>query len=190
MQKVTIQKKHEKMTRYIAFLRGINVGGKNIIAMKDLQKMFLSAGYKNVETYIQSGNVIFESEKSNVDVQMIEKHLSDRMGYPVQVILRTFKAVVNLLSLNPFGDYLNQKTIKCYISFLSEKPRYMPPLPIIFEKEGLELFRVTDNHAFVLSREVKGRFGFPNNLIESKSGIPATTRNWTTISKMIQRFNS
>ncbi len=176
------------MTRHIVFLRGINVGGKNIIPMRELVRIFEFSGYRNVQTFIQSGNVIFDSEQVSINSPEITAAITGKYGYSVDIFPRTFKTVEKLLIQNPFGNYVNQDTVKCYVSFLSAKPKSMPPLPLTDLKEGLELVKISGNHAFVLSREIKGRYGFPNNFIEAEFGIPATTRNWTTIMKIVSRF--
>ena len=81
------------MTKYVAFLRAINVGGNAIIKMADLKQMFESAGLENVQTYIQSGNVIFESEEENIDAleKRIESQLEGAAGYKIHLFVRTMR---------------------------------------------------------------------------------------------------
>ena len=92
------------VNRYVAFLRGINVGGRGILKMKDLARMFVSAGCENVRTTIQSGNVIFEARAKNADTlhRKVEKRLRDHLGMEVKVLLRTVREVENLAKLDPF----------------------------------------------------------------------------------------
>jgi uncharacterized protein (DUF1697 family) len=74
---------------------------------------------------------------------------------------------------------------KLYVSFLYRLPERQVRLPLINEKEGLEVIRMEGEEAFVISREVNGRYGFPNNFIEKELSVLATTRNWNTITRMI-----
>ena len=169
-----------------AFLRGINVGGKNIIRMDELAEAFLSLGFTHVKTYIQSGNIRFQAYESNIASinERIKIQLKRIFGYEGTVMLRTLEEMIFLLKSNPFREIVNDKKVKFYVSFLYEKPSNVPVLPLVSEKDGMEVFYICGKEAFILSREVKGSYGFPNNFIEKVLGIPATTRNWNTIEKM------
>ena len=81
------------MTRYVALLRGINVGGKNLIKMTDLKACFEALGFENVSTYIQSGNVLFSANKSNQAklTSRIEEALSKTFNYKSRVVVRSYK---------------------------------------------------------------------------------------------------
>ena len=176
------------MVRYIAFLRGINVGGQKLIKMEKLGRAFTSFGLKNVRTYIQSGNVIFDAADKNPAVltQKIEKKLHKLLGYNVNVLLRTFREVEDIVKRNPFKGIKPAADIKMYVTFLSKEPAVKLKIPLKSSKEGLEVSRIDNRDAFILSRMVKGRFGFPNNFLEKELGGPATTRNWTTVNKVIK----
>ncbi len=174
------------MTGYVAFLRGINVGGRGVLKMQELARMFASAGCEKVKTYIQSGNVVFEARAGDLDRlhRKIEKRLRDHLGVEVKVMLRTSREIENLVSLDPFERAGRDPKVKRYVAFLYGKPHSRPVLPLISAKEGIEVFLVKNLEAFSLSREVKGRYGFPNNFIEKQLGVPATTRNWNTVGKI------
>lgn len=175
------------MITYVAFLRGINVGGRKIIKMEDLSRMFVSMGFRNVKTYIQSGNVIFETAEinSNVLTKKIEKELHKSLGYEVRVFLRTILEVEDIVQHNPFKGMAANANVGMYVTFLSEEPKSKPELPLVSPQKDVEVFRIRKREAFILCRKIKGRSGFPNNFIEKELGMPATTRNWTTISKII-----
>ena len=91
------------MIKYVAFLRGINVGGKNIIKMEVLKDLFESLHFKNVITFIQSGNVIFESEIKDrkILIKQIEAGLKKELGNNVAVIIRTKEEMNNIIKLDP-----------------------------------------------------------------------------------------
>src|SRR2546427_12004340 len=92
------------MTSYVAFLRAINVAGQKLIKMKDLARIFAAAGCKNVQTYIQSGNVIFDSKSTNAAAlsKKIERTLQQALGYEGTIILRTLAEVEALVRHNPY----------------------------------------------------------------------------------------
>src|SRR5437868_4934049 len=94
------------MVKYVAFLRGINVGGHKLISMKDLSRMFEAIGFEDVRTYIQSGNVIFGDASADAELvtERAERGLREALGYEVKVILRTMNEVEGLVERNPFKD--------------------------------------------------------------------------------------
>lgn len=176
------------MTKYVAFLRGINVGGKNIIKMDELNDAFQKMGFRNVKTLIASGNILFDSTKASIDVleKKITAALSSRFNYNAVLMLRTMKEIENISKLNPFEKITQTPKIKLYVVFLSAEPGLLPNLPLINEKEKLELFFIYKKNAFLLSKEVKnGRYGFPNNFIEKELNVSATSRNWSTVLKLL-----
>ncbi len=175
------------MTTYIAFLRGINVGGHNKIKMDDLSALFESLALKNVTTFIQSGNVIFETAGKNADAlaRRIGSALHESLGNQVPVFLRTLSEVQEMVKLDPFKAIKADAGDKKYVVFLYAEPGREPVLPLRSPREGLEAFHIRKREVFVLSHSVNGRFGFPNNFIENQLGVATTTRNWTTVVKLI-----
>jgi uncharacterized protein (DUF1697 family) len=174
------------MNRYVAFLRGINVSGQKIIKMEYLKEVFLSGGFVNVSTFIQSGNVVFEASESNPDklTELIEDHLLKTFGYKIQVILRTFQELTKMVKSDPFKPFEAVENIKLYVTFLSAKPDKKFVLPMVSPKNDVEIFAANNLDFFCISRQQKGGFGFPNIFIEKEFRIPATTRNWNTICKI------
>ena len=178
------------MPKYIAFLRGVNVGGNNVIKMEALKKSFESMGFKNIKTFIQSGNVIFDSPSKNpaVITKKIEKELLEEYESNIKTMIRTFVEVENIVRLNPFKGIKPDKKIKLYICFLSTEPQRKTKLPLISEKEALEVFKIEKGDVFLISREIKnGRFGFPANFLEKELNVSATARQWNTVCKLIEK---
>lgn len=175
------------MNEYLAFLRGINVGGHGTVTMEDLRQAFSLAGCKNVRTYIQSGNVIFNSSEAKQDAlsRKIEKTLKNELGLETLVLIRTSEEIIKLAKQDPFKDALAGADVKRYVTFLYERPQSAPKLPMVSPKEGLELFSIKNLEAFIISRQVRGKYGFPNNFVEKELGVPATTRNWNTVGKIL-----
>ena len=176
------------MTTYIAFLRAINVGGRNLIKMADLRGAFESLRLKNVRTYIQSGNVVFEAAEANAEAlaKKIEKKLLQSFGFEVPVFLRTMSQLEDILKQDPFKRIQPNEDIRTFVTFLSAEPATTPPLPLIFPKENAEVLAINNGAVFLLCRRKKnGMFGFPNAYLEKAVGLTATTRNWTTVKKIV-----
>ena len=104
------------MNTYISFLRGINVGGHSKIKMKELIELYESLGLKNVKTYVQSGNVVFESNGNNINqiIKKIETGIQKQFGLDVKVMVRTPDEIKRIIKNNPF--------LITYVSFFSYFP--------------------------------------------------------------------
>lgn len=181
------------MNRYVAFLRGINVGGRKLIKMDELVRIFTSAGFKNVRTYIQCGNVFFESRSANKAAlaKKIEKALRQTLGYEVTVVLRTLSELESMVARNPFKRRAGGADVMQCVVFLADDPANKIQIPIISTTENLEVFAVADRAVFTIARRKKtGWFGFPNNFVEKQFGVLGTTRQWKTVKKMLKNVES
>jgi uncharacterized protein (DUF1697 family) len=175
------------MTKYIALLRGINVGGKNIIKMDLLRELFESLKFQNVKTYIQSGNVIFETKETDKIslAKRIEKELHKHLDDNVMVFLRTLSEFEKIVKSNPFKKIKFPSSTKLYVSFVENKLNNLQKLPIVSIKKDVEIFEIIDCEVFSITREINGRFGFPNIFVEKEFKVSATTRNWDTVCKLL-----
>jgi uncharacterized protein (DUF1697 family) len=173
------------MPRYVALLRGINVGGNTMIKMEDLRKMFEGLGFENVVSYINSGNLAFDTKKASEAgiVSKIETAVEKHIGKPVQVMVREQKDIARLLSKNPFeGQYASHKEM--HVLFLKselskENEKWLSetaPSEERFAAAGREIYchlpmGVADSYL--------GRGQF-----EKKLKIAVTARNWRTVEKL------
>jgi uncharacterized protein (DUF1697 family) len=172
--------------KYYAFLRGINVGGR-VVKMAALTEMFVSLKLKNVKTFIQSGNVIFESAEKDPKALAgkIEKKLLKELGYEVPALLRVEEELQALIQHNPFKGM--KPDAKTYVVFIPEELKEKPKLPHVSEKDGVKILGMKSADIFCEALPLKGgRWGFPNAFIEKQFKVRATTRNWNTISKILQ----
>jgi uncharacterized protein (DUF1697 family) len=178
-----------KMIRYVAFLRAINVAGQNLIKMEELRRIFTSMGLRNVRTYIQTGNVIFDHPSTNPDglQKKIEKTLWGVLGYEVKVILRPLTEIEAIVARNPFRKIKpGADVVGLFVVFLSDDPKTRPRLPLVSTTENVEVFELKDRAAFIVCRRKKnGLFGFPNKFVEKELGVAGTTRNITTVRKIV-----
>ena len=119
------------MKKYVALLRAINVAGHASVRMTDLRDAFAAAGCQGVRTYIQSGNVIFESPAGNTAavLQRVRGKLHDLLGQEPGVLLRTVRDVEGIVRGAPFKDFESEAGIKLYVVFLSRKPQSKPRFP-------------------------------------------------------------
>jgi uncharacterized protein (DUF1697 family) len=170
----------------VAFLRAVNVGGRAIVKMDDLQRAFERAGARNVQTVIQSGNVLFDAAEGAAAEfrKRIEADLKRLLGGPPTIAWRTASHLQRLVDALPFDGVPIGADDKLYVGFLVKKPAKAIPLPVLRPKDGLEMFKMSGQEAFVICRKVQGKYGFPNLLIEEVFGVPATTRNWNTVERM------
>lgn len=177
------------MIRYVAFLRAINVGGQRLIKMEELARIFTAAGLKNVRTYIQSGNVLFDAGSANAAglQKKIEKALRNVLGFEIQVMIRRLADIEEIVRRNPFKKIKPSADVGVFVVFLSDEPQHYPELPLMSAIENLEVLEVKERAAFIVSRRKKnGMFAFPNKFVEKELGVSGTTRNWSTVNKILK----
>lgn len=165
------------MPTYIALLRAVNVGGTGNLPMADLRAMCVDAGFARVETYIASGNVVFESKASPATVKReLEKRLLAYAKKPVGVMVRTASELAAVLAGNPFPKLAPNRTITIFLD--------TTPAPDALKRaSGIngELMRLGTREIYV---------HYPNGLSASKLKLPATTtgtaRNMNTVAKLVE----
>lgn len=178
------------MTIYIALLRGINVGGKNIIKMAELKHMFEAMGMGQVQTYIQCGNVLFESEEAEGTLRKrIEREIELAFGFSIAVMLRTAEELKRIAANCPFSEEeiceaeASAEGESLYVSFLLEEPTQEGIDRLsAFESES-DKYRIEGREIFLLFRQSIRKSKLANNL--QKLNVPATVRNWKTINKLV-----
>ena len=174
------------MVKYIAFLRAVNIG-RRVVKMDALKKIFESLKLKNVVTFIQSGNVIFETKESdkNLITKKIESKLNESLGYEVLVMLRTEKELKAIAKNNPFKDEVLDENMRVYIAFLYKAIDKKIKDFIISLNNQNETYYSDKSEVYCLIRkdEKKSSY-FSILLLEKNLGIPLTTRNQTTVNKI------
>jgi uncharacterized protein (DUF1697 family) len=169
------------MTRYAAFLRAINVGGRTA-KKDDLRRAFESLGLENVETFIASGNVIFETGSKAGLEQRIETALRDALGYEVATFVRTLAEVSKIGEQSPFGED-EGRTLS--VGFTSGKPS---PAALDSLNSAEHLFHIAGREVYWLSRVPMSESKVTNGTIEKKLGMPVTFRNRTTVQKIAEKW--
>jgi uncharacterized protein (DUF1697 family) len=177
------------MNKYVAFIRAINVAGHASVRMSDLRDAFAAAGCKGVQTCIQSGNVIFESPGGDAAAlfDSVRVELRNLLGHEPGVLFRTVRELEGIVQEAPFKRLRAEPGVKLYVVFLSQKPRIEPSFPLQSSSEALAAIAMRNLEVFIVSRRKKnGFYGFPNNFIERELGVSATTRNWSTLTRIVE----
>jgi uncharacterized protein (DUF1697 family) len=171
------------MGKFIALLRGINVSGQKKIKMPDLKILFENLSFKKVETYIQSGNVLFFSDSNNKKTirEKIERKIKDQFGYQVQVIIKTPDELSYVRNKNPFLQDKRKDVERIYFTFLSEKPS-AANIKKLKEVDYLpEEYIIDGDIVYLFSPNGYGKAKMNNNFFEKKLNVSATTRNFKTV---------
>ena len=172
-----------KMETYISILRGINVSGHKLIKMDALKKMFEDLNFKNIRTYIQSGNVIFESKK--VDTKSLEtiigKQIFKTFGFEVPVLVKEKKDWKTVFENNPFLKNRNEDISKLHVTFLSAEPEQVNIDKLLETKFNNDEFVVSENVVYLFCPDGYGNTKLSNTFFENKLKVSATTRNWKTV---------
>jgi uncharacterized protein (DUF1697 family) len=172
---------------FIALIRGINVGGHAIIKMADVQMLFESLGFANVTTYIQSGNVIFSSHKTNKEklAGQIEKKFKSSTGSETKMFILTRDKLKKAAAHNPFEPERYEKEMRCQIMFLSAKPDASHSKALIKLKGEEYLFHIHDD---VLYYAYSKKYDGKRRMIDFEKvlGVSGTSRTWKVVDKLIE----
>ena len=172
------------MKIYIALLRGINVGGHKKVPMAELRELLNKSGLENVKTYIQSGNVIFQSSEENKDnlEALIHKVILDHFGFDVPILIRTKDEIEIILDNCPFPE---EKKIESYYIMLSEAPDKNLANETSQQKFANEEFSITNNGVYIFYTLGAGKAKLGINWFEKKLKVKATARNYRTMVKLL-----
>jgi uncharacterized protein (DUF1697 family) len=172
-----------KFRTYIALLRGINVGGKNMIPMAVLKKHFEQHGFSSVSTYQQSGNVVFQSDYANEkEIEyFLKKSINEAYSLQIEVIVKYASVLSEIILHNPFENQIKLEGDKTGVAFLSEVPSAESILKIQqFDCQTDEYFFFHD-YFYIYCPNGFGRARLTNAVLESKLKLKSTIRNWKTI---------
>lgn len=174
-----------KMNTYIGLLRGINVGGNNILPMKGLVALLETLGFRDVRTYIQSGNVIFRhgKDKASILSKMISAGIKKEYGFEPQVLVRKVADIERAMAINPFREAESDpKTLHLY--FLASVPKKPDMTMLESIKVSSERFVLKDDVFYLHAPNGVGRSKLAAQA-ERALGVSVTARNWRTISKIM-----
>ncbi|PFJ50878.1 cytoplasmic protein [Bacillus cereus] len=171
------------MIIYIALLRGINVGGHKVIKMLDLKKAFESMGLKKVKTYIQSGNVVFESEEGiSFLKERIECEIKNVFDFDVPVMLRTNDEFTNIINKCPYEAQSLLAGESVYVAFLANPLSEEDSKQLLMYKSEIEDCHIEGGVVYLFFKKSIRNSKLMNQF--QKLHTPATVRNWRTVNKL------
>lgn len=173
------------MARQIVLLRGINVGAHNRIAMPELRELLASAGFGEVRTYLQSGNVVLSSNASPKQlVRECEQQIADRFGLDIQIVVRTRDELAEVVRLNPLGEVAaNPKRYQ--VTFLATEPAPEVVRELTAATVAPEQLVHVGRELYAWHPEGIARSRLWAQLAGKTLGVTATARNWATVTKLL-----
>jgi uncharacterized protein (DUF1697 family) len=173
------------MTTYVALLRGINVGGNSKVGMADLWRVFVTLGHADVQSYLQSGNVIFSSaaDASSRSTEEIERRVARDLGVTVTVLLRSANELAQIVAGNPFVGRETDPT-KLHVTFLADAPGHEGAARLETAGAEPDELALVGREVFLHCPNGYGRTKLNNAFLERRLGVAATTRNWRTVTAL------
>ena len=178
------------MPRFIAFLRAINVGGHNV-RMEHLRQLFVSIGFSNVETFIASGNVVFESTSKNAQVleRKIESRLREELGYEVATFIRTDAELAAIANYRAFRQSELDAAVALNIALLDEPLNDTAKQKLLALRTEIDDFHLHEREIYWLCRRKQSESTFSNAVLEKTLGRKSTLRGANTINKMAAKYS-
>jgi uncharacterized protein (DUF1697 family) len=172
----------------ICMLRGVNVGGHNLIKMDALKALCVSLKLKDPQTYVQSGNVIFRTEEKDQEklTRRIQDAIEKAHGFRPGVMLRTAAELQQVVSRNPFAKRSGIEPGRLLVNFLAADPGKQGREKALAIKTGPEEMHLIGREAYIYFPNGQGRSKFPWAAIERTLGTSATGRNWNSVTKMLE----
>ena len=179
------------MAKFVAFLRAINVGG-HVVRMDHLRKLFATLGYSNIETFIASGNVIFETRSRNVRVleRKIEAKLREALGYEVATFIRTPAELAGIANYQPFRQSDLDAAGALNVAFLADSLDDKSVKKLMSLRTEIDDFHVHGREIYWLCQKRQSESTFTNAVLEATLGRPSTLRGFNTVKKLAAKYSS
>ncbi len=176
------------MNTFIAMLRGVNVSGQKKIAMDGLRGLCVALNLANVRTYVQSGNIVFESDEQDASIlaERIQAQIMNAYGYSVQIFVRSPEDLQRIIANNPFLNKRNENPAWLHVTFLHGTPPEAKLSELKNPSDEGDEFSFGEKAIFLFCPHGYGRTKLSNTFFERKLGVPATTRNWKTVNALYQ----
>jgi uncharacterized protein (DUF1697 family) len=176
------------MQAYISFLRAVNITGHNSIKMTDLASLYSALGFIGSETYIQSGNVVFNCpgnfSASEISYK-IEKAILEKFDYVVPVMIRTIDEMRSIMSLNPFLSEEKFDPSRVAVIFLHEVPSETQIQKVVNVSYPPDKFKIIGSEIYTFCPNGFGKTKLYTNFFESKMGVTGTARNWKSVATLL-----
>jgi len=174
------------MSEYVSMLRGINVGGKAQIRMDSLRGIYEESGFSKVRTYVQSGNVVFESSEQDWFrlEKRIEAQIEQACGLSIPVFIRQAPELHEIITCNPFLYDRNEDSSKLHVTFLKQAPLETAWSKLTAPSGIVDEFSRGERVVYVFCPNGYGKTKLTNGFFERKLGVSVTTRNWNTVNAL------
>jgi uncharacterized protein (DUF1697 family) len=176
------------MATYISILRGINVSGSKVIKMDALRKTFEALGFKNVQTYIQSGNIVFQCKQSKTESleKKIHQQIETTFGFDVATMVLEVDYLKTIIKKNPFIKDKSKDVARMHVTFLSAIPTKELHDKIKMGDYKEDEFILIGKAIYLHVPISYGNSKLSNNFFENKLKVAATTRNWKTVNELLR----
>lgn len=176
--------------RYVALLRGINVGGKNKLPMAELRDVFAAAGCAAVKTYIQSGNVVFEAPQELAEQvpAIVTEAIRRRFGYETAVVVRSGEELRQVAASNPFDTSGDPRFLQ--VAFLEEAPGDEAVSRLDPQRSPPDAFEVRGRHVYLHYPNGVARSKLTNEYLSSRLQSASTMRNWRTVLTLLKMVDA
>ena len=178
--------------RYAAFLRNVNLGRPNSPTRARFEEAFLVSGAASAESFLVNGTLVFTlapGARPRAVAQRACEAMRVSCGMKEPVFVRGVEELRVLVASDPFAGQVAEGRDACCITFLGAPRRPLPALPFATARGDLELLHSDDTHVLSVSRRVGGSAGSPNAWLERTLGEPATTRNWRTVVRLVEKYS-
>ena len=174
------------MTTHIALLRGVNVGGRQMVAMAELRDLLTELGFANVRSLLQSGNLVFKSKARTGEKleSFLEAAVEKRLGCRTDFFVRTAEEWEEVVARNPFRAEAKQDPGHLIVEFLKQAPEAKVVAALQAAITGRETIRAVGRQAYIVYPGGVGRSRLTHVLVERKLGTRGTGRNWNTVMKL------
>ncbi len=174
------------MSTFVSMLRGINVGNQKRLSMETLREIYEGIGFTDIRTYVQSGNVVFESpaQESSLLTRRIETHIEQMCGFHVEVFIRQAQEFERILTGNPFLNDRHEDPSKLHVTFLYQPPSETWWSQLTIPGNTVDEFAPGEIAVFLFCPYGYGKTKLSNSFFERKLGMPVTTRNWNTVNAL------
>jgi uncharacterized protein (DUF1697 family) len=183
-QTLTLSFPHILMPTYISLLRGINVSGQKTIPMEELRAAYGAAGFQDVRTYVQSGNVVFSADDKKADSvrATIQSAIKRTFGFEVPVVVRTLAELRKVIATVPLTKAQLADAARAHVTFLDSKPTPQSLKSLLhLPSKPPDLFIIKGREIYLHTPNGYGRTLLNNTFFEKRLKVNATTRNWRTV---------
>jgi uncharacterized protein (DUF1697 family) len=176
--------------KYAAFFRNLNLGRKNCPSKAQFEQAFLDAGAHEASSFLTNGTLVFSASTRSSHHRLLLRAsalLKAQCGLAEPAYVRSVSYLVELVAAEPFALVDRSLVYECCVSFLHPEANLPSDVPAYAKRRDVEVLRFTGGEAFSLSRKIGKTPGSPNVVLEKLLGLPATTRSWNTVTRLVRK---